>query len=197
MDEVTVCNMALGHIGASTISSLSDTRSANAEACNTYFATARDATLEGADWNFARIRKSLAKLSDERPMEWQYGYAYPSDCVKFRRIAHVNRRTNNPYPFEVALRGDKSSQWILTDLQDAVGVYTARIENLNLFSPMAIEALSWKLASLIVVPITRKMEAIAGLNAQFQLRLGQAETSSYNEQQGDKPNESELVEARR
>lgn len=197
MDEVTVCNMALGHIGASPISKLNDPRNANAEACNTYFNTARDATLEGADWNFARVRKALAKLSDERPMEWQFGFAYPSDCVKFRRIAHINRRTNNPYPFEVALRNDKSSQWILTDVDQPVGIYTARVENLNMFSPLAIEALSWKLASLIVVPITRKLDAVGPYMQQFQLKLSQAETSSYNEQQVDKPNESELVEARR
>lgn len=196
MDEVTVCNMALGYIGASPISKINE-RSANAEACNTFFNTARDATLEGSDWNFARVRRSLAPLSDESPLDWRNGFSYPTDCVKFRRILHSNRRTNDPHPFEVALRADKSSQWILTDVVNPVGVYTARVENLNLYSALAIEALAWKLASLIVVPITRKLDAMGPYATQFQVRLSMAEASSMNEQQADKPNESELVEARR
>jgi len=196
MDETTICNMALGHIGADSISSLTNSRSKNAEYCNTYFETARDATLEGHDWNFARVRRTLAAASETVPDDWSYAYNYPADCVKFRRMLHTDRRSNNPYPFEVALKQDQSSRWILTDLSPATGVYTARVTNLNLYPALAVEAMSWKLAALIVVPITRKLDAPPSYERVFMQKLSMAEASSANEGQMDKPPESTFVEAR-
>lgn len=196
MDETTVCNMALGHIGADSISNLTTSRSTNAEYCNTYFETALNATLEGADWNFARVRRSLGVHNDAAPDDWSYAYQYPSDCAKLRRLLHTDRRTNDPYPFEVALQNDKALRWILTDLSPATAIYTAQITDLNLFSAQAIEAFSYKLASLIVVPITRKLEAAAPLEAMFRRKLSTAEAGSANERQRDEPPESIFVEAR-
>lgn len=196
MDDVTVCNMALGHIGADSISTLTNSRNKNAEFCNTYFEPARDATLEGFDWNFARVRRTLAELSDAAPDDWAHAYTYPTDCVKFRRILTANRRTNDLIPYEIALKEDQSSKYILTELRDAVGIYTARVQNLDLWEMLAIEAMSWKLASLLVVPILRKIDAVPSMDRMFQIKLSTAQAGSANETQRDKDPESTFVEAR-
>lgn len=196
MDETTLCNMALGYIGADSIADIDNSRSANAEYCNTYLDTARDAALAAHNWNFARVRKSLAAISSEIPDDWSYAYTYPSDCVKMRRLLHTSRRTNTPHPFEIGLKSDKSAKVIFCDLSPASAIYTARIENLALWDDLAIEAFSYKLASLIVVPILRKPSAADTYNRIFLQKISMAEANDANEGQSDQPPESTFVEAR-
>jgi len=197
MDDVTVCNMTMGHIGADNINDLKSDRSTSAEACNTFFETARDATLEAFDWGFARVPRPLAKSALENTRtDWAYMYEYPSDIVSVRRLLHQNRRTNDPYPFEVALKPDGSNRCVLTDLDKAKAICTFRVVNLNLWTPLAIEALSWKLAALTVTPITQSPQNIGSYEQQFQIRIAAAQTANANQGQKDKPNESELVESR-
>lgn len=196
MDDVTICNMALGLIGASTISDLSSDRSSNAEHCNTYYETARDGAFEKIDWNFARARVTLAPLEETAPEEWSYVYAYPAECVKARRISHALRRTNTPYPFEVGLNADFTQKAIFTDKADAVLVYTRRIENPNLYTPLFIEAFAAKLASLLAVPVLRKQSVADAMDKLFMSKINLASAESANEGEDDEPPESMFVEAR-
>lgn len=194
-DETTACNMALGYVGADGISSLTESRHKNAEYCNRYFSSALRSTLEGADWNFARVRRVLAASSDEPPADWAYAYSYPSDCLKFRRFLE-DRRTGNPTPFEIALKNDKSGKWILTDLSPATGIFTANITSLALWDAEAFDAFTWKLASLISVPITRKIEVAAAYDRVFQSKLIMAQVGDANEGQKDEEPESSFYKAR-
>ena len=61
--EVTIARMALSHIGASSIESLSED-SAEAKEANTWYAVSRQTALEAFNWNFARKRQLLAVHGD-------------------------------------------------------------------------------------------------------------------------------------
>src|SRR5205807_881457 len=65
-----------------------DEGSAEANACRTHFALARDALLRAFDWNFARVTVRLGQLQDP-PARWAYKYALPVDCLRLRRLNDV------------------------------------------------------------------------------------------------------------
>lgn len=195
-DDTTACNMALGYLGAEGFQDLAQSRHKNAEYCNRYFDSALRSTLAGADWNFARVRRTLAAHAESPPDDWSYAYSFPSDCVKFRRFVEINRRTNTPTPFEVSLDPTKSNKWILTDLSPAQGILTAYISNLTLWDAEAFEALTWKIAALIAVPITRKLEVAQGYENIFQAKLRTAHVSDANEGQKDEDDDSSFYKAR-
>src|SRR5882762_9496953 len=80
-----ICNAAISHCGTrSKISSIGE-GSAEANACQTHFALARDGLLRAFDWNFARLTANLATLQAP-PARWAYKYAQPVDCLRLRRL---------------------------------------------------------------------------------------------------------------
>lgn len=84
-DLIQIANLSLSRIG--TRSSIADLAEDSPEArgFNTIYEQARDETLDAVDWGFARARRYLANLGSP-PLDWQYRYAYPSDCLKIRGI---------------------------------------------------------------------------------------------------------------
>ena len=120
MDSVTVCNMALSAVGAtSQIASLTE-QSAEALACNLHYEQTLRELLSIHNWPFARANAALAVLQaragtpenptgatltePERP--WSYAYGYPSDCLKPRYIMNLdtsgNAATINGVPLTTA-----------------------------------------------------------------------------------------------
>lgn len=77
--EVSICNLALNHIGAYAIASLSDATK-EARDCNTLYSYARDSVLRDHKWAFATKRLTLALLTDTYS-GWDYAYQYPTDCL--------------------------------------------------------------------------------------------------------------------
>ena len=84
-DLIQIANLSLSRIG--TRSSIADLAEDSPEArgFNTVYTQCRDETLEAVDWGFARARRYLADLG-QPPVDWQYRYAYPSDCLKIRGL---------------------------------------------------------------------------------------------------------------
>jgi hypothetical protein len=192
MDDVTICNMALGEAGArTTITSLSE-KSKEANLCAIYYTPARDAVLQAARWNFARKQLNLALLKDATatppqavPVPWLYEYAFPSDCIQGRYImpmfdslpgtvaglpaASVYR--GPPVKFVVSNDLDTSGadiRVILTNQPQAVFVYTKQTQDPNQFDAQFVECLAATLAAKLIKPLTGKsptaqMEIAKGL----------------------------------
>lgn len=80
--EVDICNLALSHIRAASITSLSGT-DVRSVACNRQYAVTRDAVLRDHAWGFAKKRKVLILIEDTYA-GWDYAYLHPADCI----VAH-------------------------------------------------------------------------------------------------------------
>lgn len=195
-DKTTIANMALGHIRAKTIASFEENSIAGSYV-RTYYDIARQQTLEGFNWSFARRRRSLALLTEAPPSFWQFKYGYPSDCVKMREIENTARRSNDPIPFDVMLDDAGVAKTILTNQQDAVGIYTADITNPNLFSAGMILSMSWLLGSLLSVPMAGRAEDSKRCFDWWQFTLGKGEAADANEQQDEKEPDGDFVESRK
>lgn len=175
---ISICNMALGHIGRSTLPIVSLTeKSVEARTCQIWYDIARQEALELNDWSFARARLALALHNDAPPDEWAYRYQEPAKCLTFLRIwnplggpssaaqsAHFAGSWNGYYgdlsneiPFQLELSLDGTQQTILTNLASAIGIYTLDQELVQTFSPGYINTLAWVLASKIAYPLTGKM----------------------------------------
>src|SRR6187402_875820 len=80
---VSICNLALSHLGKDNISALSDA-GAEARACNQFFEITRDTLLQVYPWRFAGKTASLAEITNDKPGSWAYAYNRPTDCLKIR-----------------------------------------------------------------------------------------------------------------
>lgn len=95
MSEVTICNLALSHLGdtASVASISPPDSSVQAQLCARFYFAARNALLEMATWGFATRRIALSLLQevvdgssprvypDNTPATWRYMYALPSGVI--------------------------------------------------------------------------------------------------------------------
>lgn len=81
---VDICNSALQRVGATTISSLSDT-SPEAKACNVAYDSNRRDELRKYKWNFAITRAVLSVAATAPAFGYSYRYALPADCLRVLR----------------------------------------------------------------------------------------------------------------
>lgn len=200
LSAVDIGRMALSHLGTRTnIQALSEA-STEAKAINRWYNPARKATLEAFDWDFARKRQILSMHGDAPPSGvWAYRYQYPSDCLAPRyivnpvqvipnqrvgfihEISRVLGTAGNAVPYEVEdSNGTKS---IMTNLEDAVLVYTFDQTAVSSFSNLFVLAFSHQLASLTAIELTGKASKQASeLNLFFGLIRNAAATNANQEQ---------------
>lgn len=97
---VDICNMALAHIRAGNINSLTE-NSSQAFYCNLFYETCRDQCLEDAPWGFATRLETLALLDSSTYdlFNWAYAYQYPSDCLRIHRLVLNYEQVNTSSSF--------------------------------------------------------------------------------------------------
>jgi len=193
-NEVNICNLALSHIGVfSKIQSLSESTK-EARECNLLYATARNAVLEDLDWNFARKQMYLALL-DETYTGWAYAYQYPTDCIIARKIFNEGEVDSNTagwdtdnkdnildkVEFEIRASSNLDRRIILTNQEDAILLYTAKVTDVNMFSSQFIDALAWRLAAELAVPLRNKADLYKEMINHYLMKIIQVKAHNANE----------------
>jgi hypothetical protein len=209
-DLIAIANLSLSRIG--TRSSIADLAEDSPEArgFNTIYEQARDETLEAVDWGFARARRYLADLGSP-PIDWQYRYAYPSDCLKIRGLFQplsidlnsaflgtapvssgagaissldISNAAVPPVPYEAAIDLDtqgKDLKVVYCDQPQALAYYTKRISNTALFPAGFVSALSWACGAQLAIPLTGSTTLMQACLSQWRLLLSEAATADANE----------------
>ena len=207
--EVQICNLALSHLGAYSITSLTDSTRKESRECNILYDTARDSVLRDNVWSFATKRLALALLSDTYS-GWTYAYQYPTDCLNIIRIHndytpvsnlnycwnHSEYRDPGKVEFEVASDSALSNKIILTNKSDAELIYTGRVTDANMFDAEFIDALSWRLASELALPLKGSLQLSQSLFQVYLMKSGQARAASVNEGYNLMENDNAFVDAR-
>lgn len=193
--EIQVCNLALSRVGAYRIQSLDDATK-EARECKLFYPFSRDAVLRDHDWGFARKRVSLALLS-ETWSGWDYAYQYPVDCLVARKITpDAETETGDKVEFEISSNDSLSRRVILTNKEDAELVYTAKVEDVNLFDAIFTDALAWRLASELAIPLKAKADLQNVLFQKYIFVLGRAEAINSNEGEKKPDHDNRYVGAR-
>ena len=209
ISKVRIANMALSFIGAkSTIESLTED-SAEAKECNLWYDYSRLQTLSTYDWSFARRRQTLATHADAPPAGvWAYRYVYPSDAVVLRKLENPSGSALLAYypdystvqadavPFSVEMSDDQTTKTIVTDLDEAVAVYTFDQEQVNFFSPFFVEMLALQLASRIGFAITGDLAIVDRMVQRFVRMRGVAPAEDANEAVGQPPRDADHIRGR-
>ena len=192
--EVAICNLALADIGSTAgISSLGES-SVEAKYCNIYYTAARDALLEEIDWPFARRTVELAETGTP-PDDWAYQYAFPANSIACRGIWQLDRQAQ-PLPYEIIASDDLNNKLIVTDTAAAKMVVTSLVTLPTMFTAKFIEALHFKLAAMLAMPITKKRTMRSDMLEAYRLSATSAAASSRNQQVGELPRDPDWITAR-
>ena len=190
--QIDICNQALAHIGADMINDINEA-SAGAKHCRLFFSSARDIVLRDHFWNFAAKTISLAPLSIT-PVGFDYAYTYPTDCIRVKAIWQAVT-TADPIKYEVRAK-EGGGLMILTDEADAILEYTARITDAGQFDPTFADALSWRLAADLAMPLSKSLPIKQAMLTVYTNRLVQAEALDSREGRIDQEANSPWVRAR-
>lgn len=185
MDNITISNMALSHIGVANIDRM-DEASEPARLCRQFLDTARKSVLRRYPWPFATRRKTLALL-DTEPGDYQYAYRYPTGCVAIRKLFDEKYRFVPEYQ-KYKILSDGEGRVIYANVKNCVCEYTADVTDCDLYDEGFIEALSWKLAGEIAFKLTG--------NANIQNTCLQAYNAFFDEGSTDAENEQNELDPR-
>lgn len=190
---VSVCNMALSLAGVTKRINSLDEPSVEAQQCKLYIDISRDGLLQEHHWRFATKHAPLA-LSDKTHTHWQYVYTYPTDCIRLIRVfsedtsligqewlrtAHENTSLRLR-TFELHAMG--AGRVILSNLEKAYGEYVSRAVDQTQYPPLFVEALAYRMAMELVVPLAAGNFGNRDKLAQYYMRaLGKAIEADANE----------------
>ena len=168
-NQVDICNLALGLIGAEPIGAVSES-----VPCGTNWENAVKATLQAFDWSFARKRAELSRSATSPAFGYAYAYPLPSDCLE---PIIVNQSTGTKWIIE----GDD----LLTDEEEIELVYTAYITDEGAFPPLFVDALATRLAADIAPAVTRNFQLQRELMQLFDFKLQRAMERDANKRLSD------------
>ena len=183
MNNIDVCNLALGRIGVDEINRM-DEASQAARVCSRYFDFTRQNVLRRFPWTFATKRVQLAQLNETAP-DFKYVYQYPADALAVR-LMYNEHFIGLPKDNHFRLMNGASGRKIYTNIPNAWIEYTADVKDSELFDAQFIEAFSWKLASEIAFSLTGNMNlvtnTIQAYNAFFTEAAGEDAAEENNKE---------------
>jgi hypothetical protein len=165
---VQIVNNALIKIGASTILTLTENSEA-ARAANLIYEQVRDASIRDHVWNFAIRRVELAQNSTAPAFEFSYQYNLPSDCLRVLRMEDMG--------MYYKIEGGK----LLTDEGTAKILYLSRVEDVNLFDALFVEALSARIAAELSVTLSESNTLYSNMMEMYQRKIADARSMDAQE----------------
>ena len=166
MDQVGICNLALGWLGASLITSVDDA-STQAELCKANWDAVRDAVLEQREWTFAVARVDLAADAEAPAFGWTARYPLPAECIRVLTADDGSGYAD----FEWVREGG----YILASQASPVFIrYLKRVEDPAQWSASFGMAMAYRLAATLAVPLSENRSAQGDLWALYQKSLDEA-----------------------
>lgn len=160
--ETAIINAALRKIGGKRIASRTD-GSKEANVADDLFDSVRDDLLRSHNWNFASKSVELARSATTPVLEFDYGYAVPSDWLRTVSV-HDNDAGAGALAFREELLN--SQRVLLAGAENVYLRYVARVEDPNLWPSDFIAALEFALARDLAIPVAQSSalhEAMDGL----------------------------------
>ncbi len=195
-DLTSIFNLGLAHIGEMVTVADPQELSPQATACRRVYDQARDAVLAEHDWLFAR-RTVTASSYSPAPHPWLYSYTFPADAIEVRRV-FVGTLLESQRPFErggVTAADGTDIDLILSNEPLAFIRYTRRVSDPTRFPAAFVDALAWRLAFDLCLPLNRSRELRGEVWKVYQQMLAKAEVADAR-QRYELPNYGPIVDAR-
>ncbi len=209
VSKVEICNFALQEIGEESIISLSDA-TVQAQQCNLRYDQARRAVLEDHPWNFALSRVSLPLTTDTDVFsDFNSIFQLPSDCLRVVKTDREDEMTSGTDPlfngfktvgFENAYVGrDRyrvEGRKLYYDDDTCFVIYIKNEEDTTLFTPLFVEALTLRLASMIAYKITGSRTLAAEAYKLYEELLRKAKVRDSQEGTTERSESSRFISVR-
>lgn len=174
ISEVEIVNIALGRLGESPIQSFEE-GSVPANMAKVFYTPARRAVLRAYNWNFSLKTVRLAKLAVE-PVDFRFAFSLPSDCLRVVRVYRKDETDTCGIRYAVRAGG-----FLYTSFDEVYCEYVADVEDVSAFDDKFIEALSYKLASDLAMPVKGSSELMGGYMNVFNSLIPEAATLTSGE----------------
>lgn len=179
--KVEIVNIALARLGESPIQSFEE-GSVPANSARLVYDSARRSTLRDYNWNFAVATAELARYADTQAGDFPFAFALPSDCLRVIRLrlatppGQVRSRTCGDFGRNLSftLRGGR----LLAHEPKVALEYLRDVTDENEFDAKFIEALTYKLASELAMPVKGSAELMASYSNAYQTLINRAATES-------------------
>lgn len=152
--------MALTHCGSEELVSLPTENSRAAEICNLWYDDVRDYIFRAAFWPSVKGNARLAVLGErdetvdwtaaDPDPPWRFAYGVPTDFIAPRFLTNYDR-------FELSTTFS-AVKCIVTNTEEAILVYTRRIDIPNVWDQALKMAIIHALAAQITMPLTGKTD---------------------------------------
>lgn len=164
--QTEVANEVLTLLGDAAITSI-DQDADKARTIKALYVPTLDQALRGHDWNFARMRANLGRLTAVPEFGYAYMYQLPQDPLCLR-VLLTNLAADEPWEVETYKTADGSAQYrvILTDATALEIRYIARVEDPTLWDPLFADAFVHELARRSAYAITRNATLVESLRGE-------------------------------
>ena len=169
---VEIINIALSRLGESPIQSL-DEGSVPANAAKLLYDTERRAVLRSYPWNFALKQATLARLN-QSAVDFRNSFALPADNLRVVRAWDSNTRQPQRY----STRGG----CLYTDADQITLEYVSDETDGSLYDSKFVEAMSYRLASALAMPVKGSPELMANFMNVYQTLVSDAAVQSAREE---------------
>lgn len=151
--EAGICNSAFSKLGNNRIVSLTAGTPA-ANLCIEQYGKLRDHLLRSHDWNFAASRVRLAQLSSAPAFGHRFQYALPADWMRTISV-HADDGRNHPIMDYATESTEAEGRVLRTDHAEVYLRYVRGLTDPNVMDPAFREALAWRLAMELAVPLAK------------------------------------------
>lgn len=170
--EAGICNSGLSKLGNNRINSLTDGTPA-ANLCLEQYGKLRDDLLRAHDWNFAASRVKLGQLSSTPAFGYDHQYALPSDWMRTISV-HPDCEGAVLLTDYVTESSAIEGRILLANVTDVYMRYVRKLEDPNVMDPAFREALAWRIAVELAVPLAKSGSLRDRMSAGFENALAVA-----------------------
>jgi hypothetical protein len=175
ISKVKIGNMALSHVGD-------------------------DSAMETFEDGTTSANTVIDVISDDSTdlayLDWKYRYQYPSDCVAARHIVNPNGKNDDAVPFEIETGVNGDVKTILTDMEDAILVYTFDVEQTSLFTSHFVDTLAVLLAHRIAFSLTGQRSTASDMLNLYTGMIRVAPAHNANERVSAPPRDAPWIRGR-
>jgi len=136
------------------------------------YPVARDALLSEHPWPFCTTQQELQSIPMEIP-KWGYAYAHPENALAIRRIYTDITLEGQGEDFLVLSNEDGTDLVVAANVAPAYAEYTLPITDQTRFSPGFIDALSYRVAYDLALPLANDANLREHLYKMYLQVLGQ------------------------
>ena len=196
---VDIANYALNNLGASNISSLSES-SKVARIVNQRYEAVRDAVFRAHPWNCLIQRAQLAQSTTPPAFGYAYQYTLPTDPFCLRVLEFSNGSLSYPQDNITNNSGGPvfviEGRNLLTDEGTARIKYIARITDPQQYDASLVEALAARLSAEICYAITGSTSMVQIQTSLYEAKINEARFNDATEGATQRLEASDFIESR-